>query len=132
MNPVVHFELPAKDKKRMRDFYTSVFGWKAHELGPEMGGYITVTTTETDEKSGRPHNPGAINGGLYTPDPSKGAVAPSLVIAVEDVQEHIKKITAAGGKLIDGPMEIPGVGLYAGFEDTEGNKLSILKPSTDM
>ena len=132
MNPVVHFELPAKDKKRMKDFYTSVFGWQAHELGEDMGGYITVATTETDEKTGRPNSPGAINGGLYQPDPTKGAMYPSIVIAVDDVNEHIKKITGAGGKLLDGPYEIPGVGMYAGIEDTEGNKISILKPSGQM
>lgn len=27
MNPVVHFEMPAKDKKRVADFYSKVFGW---------------------------------------------------------------------------------------------------------
>jgi predicted enzyme related to lactoylglutathione lyase len=29
MNPVVHFEMPANDRKRMADFYTKVFGWCA-------------------------------------------------------------------------------------------------------
>ena len=28
MNPVVHFEMPAVDRKRMCEFYTKVFGWK--------------------------------------------------------------------------------------------------------
>jgi len=37
MNPVVHFEMPAKDRKRMADFYTKVFGWRTQLLGPEMG-----------------------------------------------------------------------------------------------
>ena len=27
MNPVVHFEMPADDSRRMADFYTKVFGW---------------------------------------------------------------------------------------------------------
>ena len=56
MNPVVHFEMPAKDKKRMADFYTNVFGWKTQMLGPEMGNYVLATTTESD-KTGRPKNP---------------------------------------------------------------------------
>ena len=33
MNPVVHFEIPAKDRKRMADFYTQVFGWRTQMLG---------------------------------------------------------------------------------------------------
>jgi hypothetical protein len=37
MNPVVHFEMPAEDRNRMADFYTSVFGWQAQLMGEEMG-----------------------------------------------------------------------------------------------
>lgn len=37
MNPVVHFEMPAEDRKRLSKFYSSVFGWKMQEMGPEMG-----------------------------------------------------------------------------------------------
>ncbi len=40
MNPVVHFEMPAEDKARMRKFYESAFGWKTHQLGKEMGEYV--------------------------------------------------------------------------------------------
>jgi len=29
-------------------------------------------------------------------------------------------------------MAIPGVGLYAGFLDTEGNRVSVLQPSAGM
>ncbi|HAZ02260.1 MAG TPA: hypothetical protein DCY97_08810, partial [Marinilabiliales bacterium] len=57
MNPVVHFEMPAEDKKRMADFYTNVFGWKTQMLGPEMGNYVVVTTSDVD-RYGRPKNAG--------------------------------------------------------------------------
>jgi predicted enzyme related to lactoylglutathione lyase len=29
-------------------------------------------------------------------------------------------------------MDIPGIGLYAGFLDTEGNRVSLLQPSAQM
>jgi predicted enzyme related to lactoylglutathione lyase len=64
MNPVVHFEMPAEDRKRMSDFYSNVFGWQTQMLGEEMGNYVTVATTETDENR-MPKTPGAINGGFY-------------------------------------------------------------------
>ena len=64
MNPVVHFEMPAEDRKRMADFYANVFGWKTQMLGPEMGDYVIATTTESDE-TGRPKKTGAINGGFF-------------------------------------------------------------------
>ena len=50
MNPVVHFEMPAKDRGRMRKFYETAFGWRTEQLGKEMGEYVLVTTTESDEK----------------------------------------------------------------------------------
>jgi predicted enzyme related to lactoylglutathione lyase len=58
MNPVVHFEMPAEDRKRMADFYTKVFGWKAQQLGEDMGNYVLATTTDSDEKG--PKKPGTI------------------------------------------------------------------------
>jgi uncharacterized protein len=127
MNSVVHFELPAGDTKRMAGFYTKVFGWNANFLGPEMGYYVTVSTTETDEK-GMIKNPGAINGGLYPKNEAIGAVHPSLVIAVDDISESSKQIVESGGKLLGEPADIPGVGKFVSFEDTEGNRLSILQP----
>ena len=64
-NPVVHFEMPAKDKKRVSIFYSAVFGWKMDQMGAEFGEYIVATTTQSDKKTGRPKEPGAINGGFY-------------------------------------------------------------------
>ena len=128
MRPVVHFEMPAEDRKRMADFYTNVFGWKTQMLGSEMGNYVVATTTESDEK-GRPKKPGAINGGFFTKSDDKPAQYPSVGIAVEDIKEHMKKVEKAGGKVLGEPMDIPGVGSYVAFIDTEGNKVSMLQPS---
>jgi predicted enzyme related to lactoylglutathione lyase len=130
MNPVVHFEMPASDKERMSKFYSKAFGWKTQQLGPEMGNYVVVSTTETDEKN-RPTNPGAINGGFF--ERSGDNQYPSVVIAVDDIRQAIKDVRGAGGKVIGGhnndgePDEIPGVGLYASFIDTEGNRVSMLQ-----
>jgi predicted enzyme related to lactoylglutathione lyase len=127
MNPVVHFELPASDRVRMADFYTKVFGWNAQMLGEEMGNYVTVETTPAD-KNGRPTTPGAINGGLYPVKAGDPAQYPSIVIAVDDIKEASANVTKSGGKVLGEPMEIPGVGLFVPFVDTEGNRLSILQP----
>ena len=129
MDPVVHFEMPAEDRKRMADFYTKVFGWKTQMLGPEMDDYVLATTTEADEKTGRPKNPGAINGGFFTKSDDKPAQYPSVVIAVEDIKGHMKNVEEAGGKVLGEPWDIPGVGLYVSFFDTEGNRISMLQPS---
>jgi predicted enzyme related to lactoylglutathione lyase len=136
-NPVVHFEMGAKDQKRMSEFYAKSFGWGTQQMGADMGDYVVVQTTETDEK-GMVKNPGAINGGFYKKTDDPMSAAPSVVIAVDDIHEHMKKVEAAGGKLLGGstgkkePDDIPGVGLYISFMDTEGNRVSMLQPNPQM
>ncbi|MGI0037924.1 MAG: VOC family protein [Nitrososphaera sp.] len=127
MNPVVHFEMPAENRRRMADFYTKVFGWKTEHLGEDMGNYVLATTTETDEK-GYPITPGAINGGFFQKTDDKPSQYPSIVIAVADVKEHLKNVEASGGKVLGEPWEIPGIGLYLTFLDTEGNRVGMLQP----
>src|SRR6266511_1985933 len=101
MNPVVHFEMPAEDKNRMADFYAKTFGWKTQMLGPEMGEYVVVTTTETDQ-NGRPTTPGSINGGFYGKTEDPRTHTPSIVIGVDDIYESMKKVVDAGGQLHGG------------------------------
>ncbi len=127
MNPVVHFEMSASDQKRMVEFYTIVFGWKAQQMGPEMGNYVVVQTGETDEK-GMPQKPGMINGGFYQRTADQSIQYPSIVVSVENLQEAIRKIRAAGGKVEMEPMDIPGIGLFVSAFDTEGNRISVLQP----
>jgi predicted enzyme related to lactoylglutathione lyase len=126
MDSVVHFEMPYDDRDRMKTFYETAFGWQAEVLGPEMGNYVVVKTTETGPAG--PTNPGAINGGFYQKPEDAAGQHPSVVIAVNDVHEAIRKITAAGGTVFGEPMEIPGIGQYASFRDTEGNRVSVLQP----
>jgi predicted enzyme related to lactoylglutathione lyase len=42
----------------------------------------------------------------------------------------MKRVAEHGGKMEMDPMDIPGVGKYATFFDTEGNRMSILEPLT--
>ena len=126
MNPVVHFEMPFDNRERISKFYRSAFGWQTQMLGEEMGNYVLATTTETDETG--PQKPGAINGGFFPKKPDWPAQYPSIVIAVDDIRQALRKVTDSGGKVLGEPMEIPGVGQYVSFTDTEGNRVSILQP----
>jgi len=127
MNPVVHFEMAADDGKRMSEFYTNVFGWKTQQFGPEMGNYIVAQTTKTGEK-GMVQTPGAINGGFYPKLDDPTLNYPSVVISVGDIHKSIVKIKNSGGEVLGEPHEIPGIGIYVSFIDTEGNRCSILQP----
>lgn len=126
MHPVVHFEMPAEDSARMSAFYEKVFGWKTQRLGPEMGDYVLVTTAESDVKPGAPA--GAINGGFFPKKPDWPAQYPSVVIAVDDIDAAITRVGRQGGEVLGEPMEIPGIGRYVSFFDTEHNRVSMLQP----
>ena len=128
-NPVVHFEMPYEDRERMVKFYETAFGWKMNKLGPEMGNYVLAQTTETGEDR-MVKTPGNINGGFYnrTPDPSSHA--PSIVIEVGDIEAAMKKVVAAGGKIMSPkPEEIPNVGRWVSFRDSEGTRASMIQPA---
>ena len=89
MDSVVHFEMPYDDRERMAKFYQNAFGWQTQMFGEDMGNYVLASTTETDA-SGRPQQPGAINGGFFPKKPDWPAQNPSVVIAVDDIQAAMK------------------------------------------
>ena len=127
-NPVVHFEMPYENHERLSKFYSNAFGWEMNKMGDEMGGYVTAATAETDENR-MVKTPGTINGGFYPKQPNVPN-EPSVVISVDDIKAAMKKITDAGGKILGEPVEIPGIGQYVSFHDTEGNRASILQPAS--
>jgi uncharacterized protein len=126
MNPVVHFEMPYDNAERLAKFYQFAFGWQMQPMGEAMGNYVLATTTESDQKG--PKKPGAINGGFFPKKPDWPAQVPSVVIAVDDIKQTMKQVAKAGGQVLGEPMEIPGVGQYVSFTDTEGNRVSMLQP----
>ncbi len=128
MNPVVHLEKPYDNRQRMAAFYQSAFGWQTQMLGEEMGHYVVAHTTETVD--GMVSTPGTINGGFYERKPEWPAQHPSVVIAVDDIGAAMQQVAAAGGEVLGEPMEIPGIGQYVSFMDTEGNRVSMLQPLT--
>src|ERR1700682_5380949 len=98
-SPVVHFEMPAEDKGRMNKFYADVFGWETKQMGPEMGSYVIVTTTETDENR-MVKTPGTINGGFY--QKTKPDQHTRITISVDDIKQAMKMVEKAGGKVLGG------------------------------
>ncbi len=127
MNPVVHFEMPYDAADRVAKFYKAAFGWKMKDMGEKMGRYVLATTAESGA-DGRPKKGGTINGGFFAKKPDWPEQHPSVVIAVDDLVKAMNKVTKAGGRVLGEPMEIPGVGGYVSFMDTEGNRVSLLQP----
>lgn len=129
-NRVVHFEISARDLKRATDFYSKAFGWEMQKQGEEYGGYVVASSGDAKELG--------INGGIYQEN-KKDVNAYRCVIGVDDIDKAIADVKNAGGKVYDKnktpdgkilgeKMDIPGVGMWAKCEDTEGNVFSILQP----
>jgi uncharacterized protein len=121
MNKVVHFEIPADDVERAKEFYANSFGWNLVDV-PEMQ-YVMAHTAETTA-DGMIQEKGAINGGLMKRGEVKG---PVIVIDVPSIDDSIKKVELGGGKVVVPPMDIPGVGRYAYIGDTEGNVIGVIQ-----
>ena len=130
-NPVVHFEMPYEDGARVGRFYADAFGWDMQQLSGEMGSYVLAHTAEMDENN-MIKKPGAINGGFYPKSIPGASPHPSVVVSVENLHEAIGKVGVAGGTVVGEPIDIPGIGQYVSFTDTEGNRVGMLQPSTPM
>jgi len=129
MDPVVHFEMPADDLKRTAKFYSSVFGWNMNPMGADMGNYLLAGTTEVDEHR-MVKTPGTINGGFYPKQASPaGYGGTHVVISVPDLKASMEAVKKAGGTLVGDVMDIPGIGKYQSFKDTEGNMVGMLQPA---
>jgi predicted enzyme related to lactoylglutathione lyase len=128
MDKVVHFEITTDDLGRAKEFYGSVFEWQLQDV--DMGGgmtYTTVGTVPVDDKM-MPTEPGAINGGMM--QRSADIPTPVITVGVDAIDDTIKKIESAGGSVVTPRTEIPGMGAFAYFKDTEGNLLGLWESAT--
>jgi predicted enzyme related to lactoylglutathione lyase len=120
MGKVVHFEIPADDVGRAKEFYSSIFDWQLQEM-PGMD-YTLVQTVDVDDQQ-MPAEPGAINGGLM--QRTAETPAPVITIDVDAIDDALKKIEAGGGRVVAPRTEIPGMGAFAYFKDTEDNVIGL-------
>ena len=117
---VVHFEIPADDLGRAHEFYRSAFGWELTPM-PEVD-YTIAMTTPADE-TGRPKEPGAINGGMFTRDADRPS--PVITIDVPDIDAALATVERLGGATVLPKTEVMGMGYAAYFRDPEGNVLGL-------
>jgi uncharacterized protein len=123
MRKVVHFEIPAEDLDRAKNFYGSVFGWDLQTVPMEVGEYTSVRTTNVDDQTQQPTEPGAINGGMFVRD--ERLTTPVITIDVDGIDDALKQIEAEGGSTVTPRTAIPGMGAFAYFKDPEGNVMGL-------
>ena len=117
-NPVIHFEISSKDTGKVRDFYTKLFGWPIDADNPMNYG---IASTKDGELG--------IDGGLYEIQDPNDKPGLRIYAEVADAAACMAKVEALGGKVVNGPQEVPGMSiLTAQFTDPEGNLLGVVQP----
>ena len=116
MPKINHFEINADDPLRAKGFYENVFKWKIEKWeGPIE--YWLITAGDEDEVG--------IIGGQQKRENKEDSIF--NYVGVESVDKTIKKIKENDGEILEPKNQIPGVGYYAFFKDTEGNRLGIME-----
>ena len=108
--PVTHFEITAKESKKLQDFYGGVFGWKLTDAPMD---YKMVDTGS---------NGHGINGGIGQSRDGRGML--TFYIETEDLKSTLAKVEKAGGKTILQP-QTAGPVTIALFSDPEGNVVGL-------
>jgi uncharacterized protein len=112
--PVVHFEINAKDSKKLSNFYSTLFDWKIDANNPM--GYGLVDTG----------GDGGIGGGIgQSTDGAPNYL--TVYVQVDDLQSYLDKAEKLGAKTLVPPTEIPNTVTFAMFQDPEGNTIGLLK-----
>lgn len=114
MNRVSYFEFSAVDLDRAKAFWEKTFGWQFTKW--EGMEYYAVKTGPDDVEG--------IDGGLSLREKDNQVVNN---IEVANIDETLQQVVRNGGRVLVGKSEIPGVGHYAIFADTEDNTFSIMQ-----
>jgi uncharacterized protein len=109
-------DLASPDLAASATFYAKLFGWEAHDQGPEAGHYHMF------EKNGLP----VAGAGPIMMEGQPPAW--TTYISVTDADATIAKVKAAGGTVFVEPMDVLDVGRMAVFADPTGAAAAVWKP----
>ena len=110
MDKVVHFEIPADDIEKTKEFYHEVFGWV---INPVPGMDYTIVHTGPTDKDGMPMESGFVNGGIRRRTEINTTV---VTIGVEDIDKALEEIVKQGGELVEKKMPAGDMGFTAYFK----------------
>ena len=109
-------ELAATDGAKAFDFYSGLFGWTksgAHDLGP-MGVYQLFTAG------------GADIGGMMSRPPGTPGPAWNYYFQVDAIGAAVERLSASGGKVMNGPMQVPTGQWIVQCTDPQGAMFNLL------
>lgn len=111
--PVVHWEITARDPRKLEDFYSQMFDWHVDEN--------PVSYRRVDTGNG-------ITGGIAGTDGSwpSGAL---FYVQVDDLRTYIDKAERLGASTLLPPTEMPDASRIAIIRDPEGVRVGLMERS---
>jgi uncharacterized protein len=113
VNPVVHFEIAGDDRKKLCEFYGTIFGWKIDQAEEMDYGMVDTLSSR------------GLNGGITTAS-EKFKKGVTLYVGVSDIQGKLDKAVELGAEMLQPVTEIPGVVTFATFRDPHGNTTGLV------
>jgi predicted enzyme related to lactoylglutathione lyase len=111
-------ELATTDPEGALSFYTELFGWSkgaAHDMG-EMGAYHIISHEGKDV------------GGIYKARDNSTPPSWLSYVNVVDTAKVAAATKAAGGRVVNGPMEVPGGSWIVMMLDPQGGAFAVVEP----
>jgi len=115
-HPISWWELASSDAKATVEFMRKVFDWQL--ATDEQESYF-------EQLAGEGGN-GFFGGGIYQGEQGQPTWL-TIYLTVDDVDAKAKEIEAAGGKIIDPPFDVKGLGRLCLFQEPSGQRLAIIK-----
>ena len=109
-------ELHTNDWPKAFEFYTAMFGWlkgDGMDMGP-MGTYQLFTIN------------GVPSGAMFNSPAAQAARYWLYYFNVGDIDDAVKRVGGGGGKIMNGPMEVPGGGWIVQAADPQGAAFALL------
>jgi predicted enzyme related to lactoylglutathione lyase len=109
-------ELMSADWETAFAYYAALFGWTKADAVPmgEMGVYQLFARD------------GVTLGGMFNKPPSMPVSAWLYYFNVSDIDAGMARVTAGGGKILNGPMQVPGDAWIAQCMDPQGAMFSLV------
>ena len=116
-------ELMTRDAEAAKKFYGTALGWTFESMPMPEGTYWVAKMGTTPV------------GGIFTMGGPMFEGIPEhwfAYIAVDNVDARTKKLTAAGGKIMKEPFDVPGVGRIVIVQDNKGVTLGLMTPAAQQ
>jgi predicted enzyme related to lactoylglutathione lyase len=111
---IVHFEIPADDTAKGREFWGSLFGWQFQAFP----GASEYHMTQIGEGTG---------GAITNAEPGKRGTR--AYFDVDDINVGAARVKELGGEA-DEPMPVPAMGWFVNCRDTQGNEFGLWQNDT--